>query len=340
MSHAGSSIVDRHQRPLRDLRLSVTDRCNFRCRYCMPEEIFGPDYTFLPRQELLTFEEMERLVRLFVQLGVKKVRITGGEPLLRRDLPLLVRKIRRVKGVKDLALTTNAFLLDRYAVALQKAGLDRINVSLDALDDEVFANMNGGRSSVEKVLSGIDAATRAGLAVKVNMVVQKGVNDHQILPMARYFYKKGIPLRFIEFMDVGNHNGWNTDQVVSKQEILHILQEELPLEPLEPGYFGEVATRYRYRDTQTEVGIISSVTDSFCGSCTRARLSADGKLYTCLFASAGADLRGPLRAGEEDEQLLQRISGIWGKRADRYSDERAHNSPRSRQKVEMSYIGG
>ncbi|SMO94421.1 GTP 3',8-cyclase MoaA [Melghirimyces algeriensis] len=332
---------DRLGRPLRDLRISVTDRCNFRCRYCMPAEVFGPDYAFLPRKELLTFEEITRLVRLFAVGGVEKIRITGGEPLLRKDLSRLIKMIKAVDGIKDIALTTNASLLAKHAVLLKDAGLDRVNVSLDALDQEIFARMNGRQFSVKRVLEGIDAAEQAGLKVKVNMVVQRGVNDGQILPMAHYFREKGHILRFIEYMDVGNTNGWDLSQVVSKREILAKIHKEMPLKPTDPNYYGEVANRYRYLGTDQEVGVIASVTDSFCSSCTRARLSANGRLYTCLFASEGTDLRDLLREGVDDQVVLERIHQIWSGREDRYSDERlsATHLPRD-QKVEMSFIGG
>src|SRR5690606_10864489 len=336
-----TGIKDALGRPLRDLRISVTDRCNFRCRYCMPEEVFGPDYPFLPREKILQFEEIVRLVRIFADLGVEKIRITGGEPLLRRDLPELIRMISEVEGIRDIALTTNGTLLARHAEALRSAGRKRVNVSLDAIDDEIFQRMNGGKSSVRPVLEGIEAAARAGLRVKVNMVVQKGVNDGQILPMARHFRGTGHILRFIEYMDVGNNNGWNLEQVVSKREIIERIHREMPLEPVDPDHYGEVASRYRYRGTDEEIGVISSVTDAFCSTCTRMRLSADGQLYTCLFASRGYDLRGPLRAGERDEKLAERICQVWNRRRDRYSEERLHNTGlRRRRKVEMSYIGG
>ncbi|PTX58855.1 cyclic pyranopterin phosphate synthase [Melghirimyces profundicolus] len=332
---------DRLGRPIRDLRISVTDRCNFRCRYCMPAEVFGPDYAFLPRKELLTFEEIQRLVKLFAAGGVEKIRITGGEPLLRKNLFRLVEMVKAVPGIRDVALTTNASLLKDQARKLKEAGLDRVNVSLDALDDRIFSRMNGERSNVRRVLEGIDAAAAAGLPVKINMVVQKGVNEGEILPMARYFRKKSHILRFIEYMDVGNSNGWDLKQVVSKREILETIHREMPLEPVKPNYYGEVANRYRYRGSDQEIGVISSVTDSFCSTCTRARLSADGRLYTCLFASEGADLRSPLREGMDDRQLTERIRDIWAGRADRYSDERLTSTRLPRKdKVEMSFIGG
>lgn len=333
-------IRDRLGRPLHDLRVSVTDRCNFRCRYCMPEEIFHANYAFLPRRSLLSFDEITRLVRLFAGFGVEKIRLTGGEPLLRRDLSELIRMIKKVEGIRDVALTTNASLLAPQAVGLKEAGLDRVNVSLDALDDAVFSRMNGGKSDVRRVLEGIDAAIEAGLVVKVNMVVQKGVNESEILPMARYFREKGPVLRFIEFMDVGNSNGWNLKQVVSKQEILERIHAEMPLEPVEPHYYGEVANRYRYCGTEGEIGVISSVTDSFCSSCTRARLSAEGRLFTCLFAAQGHDLRTPLRNGASENEMKAHIRKIWADRQDRYSEERDHTGTSQRKKVEMSYIGG
>ncbi|MFD1427064.1 cyclic pyranopterin phosphate synthase [Kroppenstedtia sanguinis] len=342
MSKENRTWSDALGRPLRDLRISVTDRCNFRCRYCMPAEVFGPDYPFLPREELLTFEEILRLVQLFATGGVEKVRITGGEPLLRRDLPQLVKMVKGVEGIRDVALTTNASLLTRQAQPLKEAGLDRVNISLDALDPQVFAQMNGHRSDVRRVLAGIEAAEAAGLKVKVNMVVQKGVNEDQILPMARYFREQGSILRFIEFMDVGNSNGWDLKQVVSKREILERIHQEMPLEKIEPNYYGEVADRYRYQGGEEEIGVIASVTDTFCSSCTRARLSADGRLYTCLFATEGTDLRELLRGGAGEEELLNRIQGVWSRRQDRYSDERhtlTEDLPR-KQKVEMSFIGG
>jgi cyclic pyranopterin phosphate synthase len=334
-----SRPLDRYQRPLHDLRVSVTDRCNFRCTYCMPKEVFGPDYPFLPREALLTFEEIVRLVRLFASLGVRKVRITGGEPLLRRDLPDLIRMLNEVDDIEDIALTTNGVLLPRYAAALRQAGLQRINVSLDAIHDEVFHRMNGGAASVRQVLDGIRAAADAGLGVKVNMVVQRGVNDGEIVPMARHFRGTGHIVRFIEYMDVGNTNGWRWDQVVSKQEILERINRELPLEPLPSRYYGEVADRYRYVGTDEEIGVISSVTDAFCGTCTRARLSADGQLFTCLFAEKGHDLRSLLRGGASDEEIRRWIVEIWQNRTDRYSEERGQ-STKQKKKVEMSYIGG
>ncbi|GGK20552.1 cyclic pyranopterin monophosphate synthase [Caldalkalibacillus thermarum] len=338
---AHQHVFDRFNRPLSDLRISVTDKCNFRCRYCMPEEIFGADYPFLPQEKLLTFEEIIRLVRIFATLGVKKIRITGGEPLLRKELPTLIKMIRQVEGIEDIALTTNGSLLPKYAQALKSAGLNRVNVSLDSLDDERFGKMNGRGFKVRDVLKGIEAAEKAGLGIKINMVVQKGVNDQDILPMARYFRKKGHILRFIEFMDVGNANGWRLEHVVPSREIVQMINAEMPLEPVEPNYYGEVASRYRYKGTKQEIGFISSVTEAFCSTCTRARLSAEGTLYTCLFATAGTDLRTPLRQGETDEQLRTRIVNVWEKRQDRYSEERLKNTNVLKgKKVEMYHIGG
>lgn len=335
-----NAISDQFNRPVRDLRISVTDRCNFRCTYCMPKEIFRNDYPFLPKEELLTFEELVRLATLFVKLGVKKLRITGGEPLLRRDLPLLIAQLVRIEGIEDIGLTTNGVLLETYAKSLYDAGLRRLNVSLDALDPTVFGEMNGRGSSPEKIMNNIFIAQQIGFNVKVNMVVQKGVNDQEIVPMASYFKEQGISLRFIEFMDVGNDNAWSFEKVVSKNSILQQLQQKFELEPIHPAYFGEVAKRYRYTDNGTEVGVISSVSESFCSSCTRARISSNGQFFTCLFASEGHDLRALLRNGESDEMLLQKIAQIWQHRKDRYSDERTAQSAKNRKKMNMSYLGG
>lgn len=334
--------LDLHKRPLRDIRISVTDKCNFRCQYCMPAEIFGPDYPFLPQSKLLTFEEITRLTGIFTSLGVGKIRITGGEPLMRRDLPELIRMIRRVEGVEDIAMTTNGSLLAKHAEALKAAGLDRVTVSLDSLDDERFGKINGRGYKVADVLQGIEAAERAGLGIKINMVVQRDVNVDDILPMARFFREQGHILRFIEFMDVGNTNGWKLDQVVPSQEIVDLISQEMPLEPINPNYFGEVASRYRYVDGAGEIGLISSVTQAFCSTCTRARLSAEGKMYNCLFASNGFDLRQPLREGQSDEQIRELIDTYWGQRDDRYSEVRLLQTPglSTRDKVEMSHIGG
>ncbi|PLR66354.1 GTP 3',8-cyclase MoaA [Bacillus sp. UMB0893] len=334
-------ILDKLQRPLRDLRLSVTDRCNFRCRYCMPEEIFGPDYPFLSSDKILSFDEMERLTRIFVSLGVKKIRITGGEPLLRKDLPELIHRLKSISKSEDIAITTNGSLLKKFAPDLFNAGLRRVTISLDSLDDQRFNQLNGNKSKVSRVLDGIQAASDAGLKVKVNMVVQKGKNDQDIIPMAKYFKENKHTLRFIEYMDVGNSNGWRMTEVMTKQEILDQIGTIMPLEQIEPNYVGEVATRYRYIGSDQEIGIISSVTDSFCSTCSRVRVSAEGKLYTCLFASKGYDLRHLLRSGESDDAIINKITDIWNHRSDRYSDERAigdHSINRS--KVEMSHIGG
>ncbi|QRG69216.1 GTP 3',8-cyclase MoaA [Brevibacillus choshinensis] len=335
-------VRDTLNRPLRDLRISVTDKCNFRCQYCMPAEIFGPDFEFLPQHKLLSFEEITRLTAIFTSLGVGKIRITGGEPLMRKDLPSLIRMIRQVEGVHDIAMTTNGSLLARHAKALKEAGLDRVTVSLDSLDDERFGKMNGRGYHVSDVLKGIEAAAEAGLSIKMNMVVQRGVNDQDILPMARYFREQKHTLRFIEFMDVGNSNGWKLDQVVPSSEIVKMIHEEMPLEPIDPNYYGEVASRYRYVGSEEEIGLISSVTQAFCSTCTRARLSAEGKLYNCLFASIGSDLRAPLRDGQSDEEIRELIREIWEKRDERYSEIRLNDTPGlvKRSKVEMSHIGG
>lgn len=335
-------ILDTRNRPLRDLRISVTDKCNFRCQYCMPAEIFGPDFEFLPQHKLLSFEEITRLTRIFTSVGVGKIRITGGEPLMRKELPKLIEMIRQVEGVQDIAMTTNGSLLARHAKALKEAGLDRVTVSLDSLDDERFGRMNGRGYHVSDVLKGIEAAAEVGLSIKLNMVVQRGVNDEDILPMARFFREQKHTLRFIEFMDVGNSNGWKLDQVVPSSEIVQMIHEEMPLTPIDPNYFGEVASRYRYVGTDQEIGLISSVTQAFCSTCTRARLSAEGKLYSCLFASVGDDLRAPLREGKSDEEIREQIRTIWGKRDDRYSEVRLNDTPglNKPDKVEMSHIGG
>ncbi|WP_100331122.1 GTP 3',8-cyclase MoaA [Bacillus xiapuensis] len=334
-------VRDQLKRPLRDLRISITDRCNFRCRYCMPEEIFGANYSFLPSDKILSFEEIERLSSIFVSLGVKKLRITGGEPLLRRDIAVLIEMLSSIDGVEDIAMTTNGSLLKKHAKALAKAGLSRVSISLDSLNEERFLAMNGNRGKVKSVLEGIEKASEAGLQVKINMVVKKGVNEQDIIPMARYFKERNHPLRFIEYMDVGNSNGWRLDDVISKKEILHQVNSFSPIEPLAPNYEGEVATRYRYVEGGEEIGVISSVTDSFCSSCTRARISAEGKLYTCLFASDGTDLRHLLRSGLSDDEIAESIRNVWQHRSDRYSDERTSGTSSERQsKVEMSHIGG
>jgi len=336
-------ITDQFGRPMRDLRISVTDRCNFRCPYCMPAEIFGEAYEFLPKAEILRFEEIARLARCFVDLGVNKIRITGGEPLLRVDLHLLIAMLSGIGGLEDLTLTTNGYLLAQQAQQLKDAGLKRLTVSLDALDDETFKKMNGRGFGTRRVLLGIERAAAAGLSpIKINAVVQKGVNDHAVVELARHFKGTGHIVRFIEYMDVGNRNGWKLDEVIPAREIVRSINEEMPIEPVDSGYRGEVASRYRYRDGEGEVGVISSVSEPFCGDCTRSRLSTDGTLYTCLFATNGVSLRDPMRAGASDDDLRDLISQIWGKRVDRYSQDRAdmshpENAPR---KIEMYQIGG
>jgi cyclic pyranopterin phosphate synthase len=333
-------LDDRLGRPLRDLRVSVTDRCNFRCVYCMPKEIFGHDFRFLERNELLTFEETARLVRLFVAAGVEKVRLTGGEPLVRRELERLVALIAPLPGLRDLTLTTNGTLLAQKARLLADAGLRRVTVSLDSLDDDVFRRMNDVDFPVGRVLEGIAAAEVAGLTpIKINMVVRRGMNEDSVLPMARFFRERGLILRFIEYMDVGHSNGWRLDDVVPAERILAMIDAEMPLETVPPNYPGEVADRWRYRDGDGEVGVIASVTQPFCRTCTRARLSAEGELYTCLFAVRGEDLRAPLRDGESDEALAARVAAIWGARTDRYSELRSAQTL-DLPKVEMSHIGG
>jgi cyclic pyranopterin phosphate synthase len=324
--------------PNRDLRISVTDRCNFRCTYCMPKTVFGHDYRFMERKELLTFEELERVAQAFVALGVEKIRLTGGEPLLRKEIEQLVARLDAIDG-HDLTLTTNATLLARKAEALRAAGLDRVNVSLDSLDDATLRAMNDVDFPVARVLEGIEAAAAAGLPVKVNAVVKRGVNDEGVVEMARHFRGTGHSLRFIEYMDVGATNGWRLDDVVPAEEIVERIGVVFPLEPVEAAYRGEVAQRYRYRDGAGEIGVISSVTQPFCGDCTRARISAEGKLYTCLFAARGTDLRALLRGGASDDELREAIAGVWVRRTDRYSElrtERTSELPR----IEMSYIGG
>ncbi len=333
-------LTDTFGRPLRDLRISVTDRCNFRCTYCMPAEIYGERYEFLPKAELLTFEEISRLTRMLVRHGAAKVRITGGEPLVRAEIETLIASLSQIDGVADLTLTTNAYLMEQKAQLLKDAGLQRVTISLDSLDDEVFRSMNGRGFGTAKVLQGIDAAEKAGLTpIKINAVVQKGVNDHTVVELARYFKDRGHIVRFIEYMDVGNRNGWRLDHVVPADEIVSMIDAEMPLEPFERSYRGEVAMRYRYRDGGGEIGVIASVTQPFCGDCTRLRLSPEGSVYTCLFASKGTDLRGPLRSGATDEELAAIIGGMWGARDDRYSEERSSMTEPQR-KVEMYHIGG
>jgi cyclic pyranopterin phosphate synthase len=332
------ALEDTIHRPLRDLRVSITDRCNFRCVYCMPKEVYGRDYAFLPRRDLLTFEEIARLARVFAGLGVEKIRLTGGEPLIRRDVERLVEMLAEIPGL-DLTLTTNGAVLAQKAQALKDAGLRRITVSLDSLDDEIFRAMNDVDFPVQIVLDGIEAASAVGLPVKVNVVVKRGVNENSVLPMARHFRDRGHIVRFIEYMDVGHTNGWRLDDVVPAADLVAAIDAELPLEPLPPRYPGEVAERYRYRDGSGEIGVIASVTRPFCGACTRARLSADGSLYTCLFATTGNDLRALVRGGAGDDEIAAELGGIWRERGDRYSELRSSATP-DLPKVEMSYIGG
>ena len=336
------TIKDTFNRPLRDLRISVMDQCNLRCTYCMPKEVFGADYAFLPPEKLLTFDEIEFLVRIFSTLGVKKIRITGGEPLLRKDLPHLIGRINTIQGIDDIALTTNGILLGTYAQQLKDAGLNRINVSLDSLNPENYGKMNGRNFPVARVLQSIEQAASVGLHIKINMVVQRGVNDEDIVPLAKYCFEKGYTLRFIEFMDVGNTNGWNMEKVVPSSEILETLQDVMPLEPVDPDYIGEVAKRYRYKGTAKEVGFISSITESFCSTCNRARISADGKLFTCLFATNGTDLVDLIRSdGLSKDAMTHFLTNLWDNRRDRYSDQRMEISKQpSKKKIEMSYIGG
>jgi len=332
-------LADTRGRALRDLRVSVTDRCNFRCVYCMPKDAFGRDYPFLAHSELLTFEEIARLARIFKAHGVDKIRLTGGEPLLRKHIERLIEMLAGIDGL-DLTLTTNGALLAQKARALRDAGLNRVTVSLDALDDGIFRAMNDVDFPVAKVLSAIDAAAQAGLApIKINMVVKRGVNEREILSMARRFKGSGHILRFIEYMDVGHTNGWRMDDVVPSAEVLRTIDAELPIEPVNPNYTGEVADRWRYADGTGEIGVISSVTQAFCRDCTRARLSTEGKLYTCLFATQGFDLRTLLRDGSDDERISDYVAAIWLQRGDRYSEIRSEHTAKL-PKIEMSYIGG
>ena len=334
-----TSIEDVFRRPLRDLRVSVTDRCNFRCVYCMPKEIFGKDYAFLPQDQVLSFEEIARLVGVMVGLGVQKVRLTGGEPLVRRDVEKLVALLAPIGDI-DLTLTTNGSLLAAKAKALADAGLRRVTVSLDSLDDETFKRMNDVGFPVKRVLDGIAAAERVGLTpIKVNMVVRRGLNETSVLPMARHFRGTGHVLRFIEYMDVGTSNGWRLDDVIPARELIEMIGREFPLEPVEPAYRGEVAGRYRYTDGAGEIGVISSVTQPFCSDCTRARLSADGSLYTCLFATEGHDLKKLIRDGASDDDIRTAIVAVWTAREDRYSELRS-SATAGLKKIEMSFIGG
>lgn len=335
-----SPTLDQYKRPLQDLRISIMDRCNFRCSYCMPKEIFGDDYVFMPEEELLSFSEITMLAEEFAALGVKKLRLTGGEPLLRKNVPELIERLVKIEGIEDIALTTNGVHLVKQAKALKEAGLMRINLSLDAIDPQVFQEMNGRKVKPDIVLKGMQAAVDAGLHVKVNMVVRKGVNDQEVIPMAKYCKDIGVTLRFIEFMDVGQTNGWDYSQVVTKKELLDMVSTIAPLQPLERDYLGEVANRYGYADSNVEVGFISSVSDAFCGTCTRARISADGKLFTCLFAESGTDLKTLVRSGASPDEVRHFIENVWNGRTDRYSEERTEETVKNRKKIEMSYIGG
>jgi cyclic pyranopterin phosphate synthase len=337
-------LIDTLQRPLRDLRISVTDRCNLRCTYCMPREVFGKDFVFLPRAELLSFEEIERLARLFVGMGVRKLRLSGGEPLLRHGVERLIERLAKLQcpdgQAVELAMTTNGVLLARKSQALKSAGLTRLTVSLDGLSQQTFERMSDSAAAVATVLDGIAAAQAVGLApVKVNTVLKRGVNEHEIIPLVEHFRHSGIILRFIEFMDVGSTNGWRLDSVVTARETLATIAGHYPLRPIDPNYSGEVAQRWAYQDGGGEIGVIASVTQAFCHDCSRLRLSTDGQIYTCLFAGSGIDLRGPLRANASDAALGELIAGSWTRRADRYSELRHEVTPGVR-KIEMSYIGG
>jgi GTP 3',8-cyclase len=332
-------LTDRLGRPLTDLRVSVTDRCNFRCRYCMPREVFGPDHAFLGRGELLTFEEITRIVAAFADLGVTKIRLTGGEPLLRRDLAGLVGQLRGVRGIADIALTTNGSALPQQAAGLAAAGLDRVTVSLDALDDATHRAIADVDLGVDVVLAGIDAALAAGFPVKVNAVLKRGVNEDQILPLAAYGREQGVTVRFIEYMDVGTTNRWRLDEVVPAAEVLATIAAEWPVDPVPPATPGQVAETFAYRDGAGTVGVIASVTRPFCRTCSRARLSSIGEVYTCLFATRGHDLRALVRGGASQQDLRDAVANLWTVRTDRYSEERAGDGP-GRDRVEMSYIGG
>ena len=333
-------IYDKLFRPIHDLRVSVIDRCNFRCNYCMPEEEFNEKYTFLKKEEWLKFDEIERLVKLFTRRGVSKVRVTGGEPLLRENLPELIQTLSRIKEIDDLALTTNGFLLKKFAKDLKKAGLKRLTVSLDTLNEETFRKISGHKGSVKEILDGIKTADEVGFdSIKINAVIQKGLNDHTVLDLIEHF--RGTPhiIRFIEYMDVGNKNQWSKSLVVSSKEIIALISQKYPLKPVTQNYFGEVAERYQYEDGRGEIGFVSSISQPFCSSCTRARISADGKFFTCLFASEGVDLRTPLREGASDEELFSIIDTTWQKREDRYSELRSLNA-QPKKKIEMYQIGG
>lgn len=341
MNALNPKIVDKFGRPVRDLRISVIDKCNFRCPYCMPAEIFGADYNFLTNDQLLSDDELVRLAGLFAQLGVTKFRLTGGEPLIRPNLPQLIARLTQIPGIEDLAMTTNAYFLADQAQALKDAGLPRLTVSLDSLDNEVFQILNGRRANVDRVLNGFAAAEKAGFEkIKINCVVKKGVNDHTLVDLARHFKDTGHIVRYIEYMDVGNLNGWKLDDVVTADEILAKIDAEMPVQPVPPNYKGEVANRYRYLDGKGEIGIIASVTKPFCGDCTRARLSSAGEYYTCLFANNGTDLRAPLREGASDEEMLEIIGGVWQRRTDRYSELRTSFTRLPAKGAEMYRLGG
>ncbi len=329
--------IDQLNRPIRDLRISVTDRCNFRCSYCMPKDVFGNDYKFMPQNELLTFEEIVRCAKIFAGFGVKKIRLTGGEPLLRHDLPVLITLLSEIDGIEDIALTTNGIMLPKFAKTLAKVGLKRVNISLDSIGDS-FRDINGRGVDSQHIVAGIHAAKDAGLGVKINMVAKKGMNEDQIVPMATFCKNEKIQLRYIEFMDVGTSNGWKLDEVITKQDILDQISQQYEIEEI-PRQYGDVASRYRYKDCGTEVGFITSVSETFCSSCTRARLSANGHFFTCLFSDEGHNLKELLRDGSGDEKIKSEISDIWSKRDDRYSDIRATAS-KDRKKIEMSFIGG
>ena len=344
-SYIFKSITDKFSRPIRDLRISVTDRCNFRCPYCMPAEVYGEKYEFLKRPHILSFEEIERLTRLFVSIGVSKLRITGGEPLVRSNLPDLISKLSVIDGINDVALTTNGYLLENNAQQLKNAGLNRLTISLDSIDPDVFKKMSGRPQGPTNTLAGIKAAASMGFdQIKINVVVQRGINEHTLIDTARYFKGTGAIVRFIEFMDVGTKNGWELSQVFTSDEIIQTINAEFPIEPTEPNYKGEVARRYRYVDGSGEIGVISSVSKPFCGDCTRARLSTDGKLITCLFASGGTDLKTPMRSGATDPELAAIINKVWTGRNDRYSELRSNDTDFENDsddsKVEMYYIGG
>lgn len=338
-----AQIKDKLGRPIRDLRISVTDRCNFRCDYCMPKEIFGDDYVFLPKDELLTFEEMVRIAKVYAELGVKKLRITGGEPLLRRNLYQLIAELNQIDGIEDIGMTTNGLLLKKHGQKLYDAGLRRINVSLDAIDNEVFQAINNRNIKATTILDQIDYAVSIGFHVKVNVVIQKGINDDQIIPMVDYFKDKNIEIRFIEFMDVGNDNGWDFSKVVTKNEMLDMIESHFDIEPVPPTYFGEVAKYYKHKDNGAQFGLITSVSASFCSTCTRARLSSDGKFYGCLFSTVeGFNIKSFIRSGVTDDELREQLISLWNVRDDRYSDERTEQTVKNRQrkKINMNYIGG